>query len=69
MTRLYCSKCRDELIHRIARYKESDDTYRRVKVIKANTMNSVVCQCERCGHIWPSRSLEARKLAELAGFI
>lgn len=61
---LYCAKCRAELAHLIARFKADPADYRRVSVIGMTSGGKVRCKCQTCGHVWDSRSAEARRIAE-----
>ena len=58
-TRLYCSKCRDKLSHRIARHRSSSDDYRNVQVVKPLGPGVFQCQCNQCSHVWKSSAAEA----------
>jgi hypothetical protein len=61
-SRLYCSKCRDDFAHHIARGKVRSDIFRRVAVTGRNHDGSYLCSCGQCGHKWSSRSAEAANL-------
>lgn len=60
-TSIYCSKCRDNSAHGIARGKLSSDRFRQVSVVERNGNGSYRCECE-CGHTWSSKSEEAERL-------
>lgn len=61
--RLFCSKCRDELGHSIARFKASPDDFRRISVLAQLRSGIFLCRCDRCGHTWRSSSPEAAAIA------
>ena len=64
-TRLYCSKCRDDLSERIARHKNSSDDFRNIQVIKELRPGVFQCKCNRCSRMWNSRAAEARDIWKL----
>jgi hypothetical protein len=59
MANLYCSKCRDELRERIARFKASTDDTTNVSVLCEIRTALFECVCNRCGHTWKSKSKAA----------
>lgn len=62
---LYCSRCRDNYGHHIARHKFGPDRFRRVIVTGCNSNGTYQCRCEDCGHNWKSKSPEAGELYAL----
>lgn len=56
---LYCSKCRDNYGHHIARHKFGPEKFRNVIVIGRNSNGTYKCRCKECGHTWNSKSQEA----------
>ena len=58
--KLYCSKCRDELVHRIRREKNSKEDYMDISVIRKVKDDLYECICNRCKNTWLSKSKSAR---------
>ena len=59
---IYCSKCRDNYGHHIARHKVGPEKFRNVNVTGRNRNGTYKCRCEECGHIWNSKSREVAAL-------
>lgn len=58
--KLYCSKCRSELAHRIALGKNSKEDYMDVRVIRKVKDGLHECTCIRCKNTWLSKSKSAK---------
>jgi len=59
---IYCSKCRGNYGHHIARHKFGPEKFRNVTVTGRNNSGTYKCKCEGCGHTWNSKSREATVL-------
>ena len=63
-TRIYCSVCRSNNSHNIARGKIGPESFRDIVVIARSGIDKFVCECIRCSNTWTSKSLEAKALFE-----
>lgn len=59
---IYCSKCRNNFGHQIARGTYDSDIFRQIEIISKNKNETYKCKCLTCGHIWNSSSFEAESL-------